>query len=65
MAVQVEGYRGVAWRVVKRTRDEVTCVMIGDDRRFIFDPADVKPLKRTAYCAVCGQIGCGHDGLER
>jgi len=24
-----------------------------------------KNLMRESYCSVCGQIGCGHDGLDR
>jgi len=29
------------------------------------DPDDVTPIAREAYCGVCGQMGCGHDGLDR
>ena len=32
--------------------------MVGDDRRFAFDPEDLTPLGRDAYCGGCGQIGC-------
>lgn len=44
---------------------KVVCVMVGDDRRFAFDPDDITPLDDLAYCASCGQIGCEHDGRDR
>ena|SRR5438876_1196797 len=44
---------------------KVVCMMVGDDRRFTFDPAEVTALGDLDYCASCGQIGCGHDGRER
>lgn len=31
----------------------------------VYDPEDITPLEREAYCGECGQIGCCHDGLER
>lgn len=43
----------------------VVAVMVGDDRKFTFDPEDIEPLDRADYCGVCGQIGCGHDGYDR
>lgn len=51
------GYEVRTGRVVAR--------MVGDDRDFTFDPEDLSPLEREAYCGVCGQVGCGHDGLDR
>ncbi len=50
---------------IERRTGKLICVMIGDDRRFSFDPEDIKEIKREEYCGVCGQIGCSHDGLER
>src|SRR5262245_46079062 len=79
-AYRVRGDNGVAWRVLgwETQPDEdtewsgyetrtgrVVCVMVGDDRRFTFDPEDIEPLDDLAYCASCGQIGCAHDGRER
>jgi hypothetical protein len=43
----------------------VVCVMVGDDSRFTFDPEDVAPLAREAYCGSCGQMGCTADGYDR
>lgn len=43
----------------------VVAVMVGDDSRFTFDEDDLSPLPREDYCGECGQIGCGHDGLDR
>lgn len=71
---------GVAWRVLgwETEPDEdtewsgyevrtgrVVCRMVGDDRDFAFDPDDVTPLPRAAFCGVCGQVGCAHDGFDR
>lgn len=44
---------------------QIVCVMVGDDRRWVFDPDDVEPIAREDYCGECGQIGCTHDGLDR
>lgn len=79
-AYSVRGYGGVAWYVLgwetepdedshwsgyePRTGD-VVCVMVGDDHRYVFEESDLTPIKREEYCGVCGQIGCGHDGLDR
>ena len=79
-AYKVDGYDGIAWyaRGWQTEPDEdtewsgyevrtgkVVCTMVGDDRHFAFDPEDVHALDRSAYCSVCGQMGCGHDGLDR
>ena len=79
-AYTVKGYEGIAWYALgwetqpdedtewsgyEQRTGNVVCVMIGDDRRFSFDPADIQPLAREKYCGVCGQIGCAHDGLDR
>lgn len=40
----------------------VRAVMVGDDREHLVDVDDLMVLADDAYCAVCGQIGCGHDG---
>jgi len=79
-AYTVDRWSGIAWRVlgwkVEPDADtewsgyyirtgEIVCRMIGDDRDFTFDPDDVTPLDREAYCGECGQIGCRCDGLER
>jgi len=79
-AYTVSGYRGVAWHVmgwetapdddtewsgIEERTGQIVAVMVGDDRRFAFDPEDVTPLPREDYCGSCGQIGCRHDGLDR
>ena len=79
-AYRVDGHSGIAWYVLgweTEPTDEtewsgmydrtggVVCVMIGDDRHFVFDPEDVKPIDREDYCGECGQMGCRHDGLSR
>lgn len=73
-------YDGVAWRVygwhVEPDEDtewtgimvrtgQVVAVMVGDDRRFVEDAAYFMRLDDLDYCAVCGQVGCTHDGRER
>jgi hypothetical protein len=72
-AYSVSRYDGVAWHVygweTEPTEDtewsgyeertgKVVCVMVGDDRRFTFDPDDLTPLDEDDYCRGCGQIGC-------
>jgi len=79
-AYTVSGYRGIAWYVRgwETQADEdtewtgesprtgrVVATMVGDDRQFTFDPDELTPLAREDYCGECGQIGCGHDGLDR
>lgn len=79
-AYAVRGYRGIAFHVLgwETEPDEdtewsgyemrtgrVVVVMVGDDRRHAVDPEDVTALDDLAYCAVCGQVGCTHDGRER
>jgi len=76
-AYTVQGYKGVAWRVygweIEPTEDtewdgieertgRAVCVMVGDDRRFTFEPDDLTPLNGDDYCGSCGQVGCSHDG---
>lgn len=76
----VDGWPGVAARVVSEqeqaTPDSwwdgvmeptgmVIVVMVGDDARHVVDPADLTALGDLDYCHVCGQVGCGHDGLDR
>jgi hypothetical protein len=72
--------RGIAWHVygwetaptedtewsgIEERTGKVVCVMVGDDRRFTFDPAELTPLNDLDYCASCGQVGCSHDGRKR
>ena len=79
-AYTVDRWDGIAWRVLgwELEPDEdtewsgyyvrtgqIVCCMIGDDRLFVFDPDEVTPLAREAYCGECGQVGCCHDGLDR
>lgn len=76
----VEGYRGIAWYVLgwetapdrdtewtglEERTGQVVCQMVGDDRRFCFEPGEVHEIAREEFCGVCGQIGCRHDGYER
>jgi hypothetical protein len=37
----------------------VIAVMVGDDREHVVDVDDLTPLEEDAYCAGCGQLGCG------
>lgn len=50
---------------VWRETGRVVAVMVGDDARHTFDPADLEPLGELDYCAECGQVGCTHDGRDR
>jgi hypothetical protein len=74
VAYKVDGYGGVAWRVLGPATttvyegDALVCNddecdhMLGDDREFTFDVEDLTALDRDEFCGECGQIGCGHDG---
>ncbi len=79
-AYRVSGYKGIAftvcgwetepdedteWSGYEVRTGKIVAVMVGDDRKFTFDPEDITPLDREDYCGSCGQIGCPHDGLER
>ena len=79
-AYKVEGHDGVAWRVfgwetepdedtrwtgIENRTGKIVCVMVGDDRKFVFDPDDVKAIDELDYCQGCGQIGCTADGRDR
>ncbi len=79
-AFTVAGYGGIAWHVLgwETEPDEdtewsgyevrtgqIVAMMIGDDRKFVFDRDEITPLQREDYCGECGQIGCAHDGLDR
>lgn len=46
-------------------REWVRAVMVGDDREHEIHVDDLRKIDREAFCGECGQIGCGHDGLER
>lgn len=75
---RVDGYPGVAWYllgyVVERDADYdwtgietenldlLRAVMVGDDRVFEIDRCDLIAIDEDAYCGVCGQLGCSHDG---
>lgn len=52
----VEPYRDTA---------RVTAIMVGDDRRFIFDVDELTMIDDDDYCHECGQVGCTHDGRDR
>jgi len=39
--------------------------MVGDDTDLAFDPEDLQPIERGAYCGECGQIGCRCDAYDR
>jgi len=79
-AYQVTGYRSIAWYVrgweirpdedtewsgIEERTGNIIATMVGDDRQFVFGPDEITPLAREEYCGGCGQMGCGHDGVER
>ena len=40
----------------------VVMVMVGDDRKFTYDRADLTVIDEDAFCHSCGQIGSTADG---
>ena len=76
-AYLVASYRGIAWSVwgwetepdadtewsgYENRTGNVVCTMVGDDRRFVFEPEELTPLTEDDYCGGCGQTGCCHGG---
>lgn len=76
----VDGYSGIAWYVwgwetepdedtewsgYEQRTGRIVCTMIGDDRKFAFEPEELTILPREDYCEVCGQIGCQGMGTAR
>jgi hypothetical protein len=72
-AYRVKGYEGIAWHYIKdETKPDedtywtgieeltgnVVMVMVGDDRKFSFDPTECTSIDEEEYCSSCGQIGC-------
>lgn len=71
---RAEDWDGIAWYALgyEKVRDEdyewtgieientssIVCVMVGDDREYIFDVRQLSPLEEDEYCPECGQIGC-------
>lgn len=53
------------WTGIEERTGKLICTMIGDDEHHAIDPDDLTPLDRENYCGECGQVGCGHDGLDR
>jgi len=43
----------------------VLMVMVGDDYKHRVDEKDCVEIDEDAYCHVCGQVGCTHDGRDR
>lgn len=75
--VRIDGHPGIAWYVrgwqtepdedtewtgIEERTGRLVCTMVGDDSQWLFDLDDIRPLARSEYCGVCGQIGCHHDG---
>lgn len=44
---------------------KVKLVMVGDDVPYVEDRDECTLIEREAFCGVCGQMGCAHDGLDR
>ena len=53
------------WSGLEQRTGRVLAVMVGDDLRRSFDPDDLTPIERGAFCGECGQIGCHCDGYDR
>ena len=52
------------WSGYEVRTGRVLAVMVGDDHRHSLDEDDLTPLKRSKFCASCGQIGCGHNVID-
>jgi hypothetical protein len=56
---QVEADEDTEWTGIVNPTGRIMAHMVGDDRPFEFDPAELTVLDEDAYCPSCGQIGCG------
>lgn len=63
--IEADGYKGIAMVVRSVIDGQVAAIMVGDDRVHMLDPDDCTVIDRERFCGECGQIGCGHDGLDR
>jgi len=52
------------WDEVEEVVDtaKAVMVMVGDDRKFVFDIEELTELDEDEFCHTCGQIGCTADG---
>jgi hypothetical protein len=79
-AYAVESYPGIAWQVLgwetepdedtewsgfENRTGQVVAVMVGDDRHFVFDESEIKPISGEDYCPECGQMGHSHYGCRK
>jgi len=55
---ETEADEDTEWTGIEQETGRALLVMVGDDRRFSIDPADIRPLSEDAFCSSCGQIGC-------
>jgi hypothetical protein len=39
--------------------NRVVCVMVGDDRKYVFDMDDLTPIESDDFCPDCGSTDCG------
>jgi hypothetical protein len=46
------------WTGYEIPTGRVLAHMVGDDRPFGFDPAELTPIQAGGYCVECGQTGC-------
>jgi hypothetical protein len=62
---ETEPDEDTVWSGCEVRTGRVLAVMVGDDLRRSFDPDDLEPLERSAFCGECGQVGCTCDGYDR
>jgi hypothetical protein len=63
--VKAEGWGGVAFVVKEVQGDWARIVMVGDDAKHLAELSCLTRIEREEFCGECGQIGCGHDGVDR
>ena len=62
---QTEPDEDTHWSGCENRTGQLVCRMVGDDAHHLYEPEDIEKMEREEYCGECGQIGCGHDGLDR
>ena len=63
IAWRAYGYESVPdedteWSGFEQPTGKILLHMVGDDRRFAYDPTDLTPIADEDYCSCCGQVGC-------
>jgi hypothetical protein len=60
---EIEVDETTKWSGFEARTGRVVAVMVGDDKRFVFEPTELVRITEDSYCHSCGQIGCRHGNV--